>query len=341
MRLTPDEDAEELRGVVRAFLDRHCPAGPDDGPGWSSATWARFATELGAVALDVPEEHGGAGATFREVAVVAEELGRSVTRLPWLGTSVLAVGALRELDAPDLLQRLLTGDATGTLAIGAEVVATDGRLSGEAPLVVDGASADVVLVPAGGSLYAVEDGAVRERLRAMDPTRELAHVRFDDSPARLLSTDAASLVERVRHRAEAALAAEQAGGAAAALDMAVAYAGARLQFGRPIGSFQAIKHRCAEMMVRVEAARSAALWAAAAVSDGAPDTELAVTTAGAVCGEAYTWVAAENVQVHGGIGFTWEHPAHLHVRRAATDAVLFGDRHRRHERVLELVGVGS
>ncbi|GAA1098104.1 acyl-CoA dehydrogenase family protein [Pseudonocardia alni] len=341
MRLTPDEDAEELRGVVRAFLDRHCTAGPDDGPGWATATWARFATELGAVALDLPEEHGGAGATFREMAVVAEELGRSVTRLPWLGTSVLAVGALRELDAQDLLQRLLTGEATGTLAVGAEVVAADGRLSGEAPLVVDGASADIVLVPAGGALYAVEDGAVRERLRTMDPTRELAHVRFDDCPARLLSTDAASLVARVRHRAEAALAAEQAGGAAAALDMAVAHAGTRLQFGRPIGSFQAIKHRCAEMMVRVEAARSAALWAAAAVSDGSPQTDLAVATAGAVCGEAYTWVAAENVQVHGGIGFTWEHPAHLHVRRAATSAVLFGDRHRRHERVLELVGVGS
>ena len=352
MRLTPDADAEELRGVVRAFLDRHCPPEPREEPGWDPAVWARFATELGMVGLDLPERLGGAGASFREVAVVAEELGRSVARLPWFGTAVLAVGALGELDragvvgSEELLAGLVDGTTTGTLVttadVTAEVTADGARLTGTAPFVIDGATADVLLVPAGRGLFLVEPdaaGLTREPLRGMDPSRPLAGLAFDATPARELCADAGPVLARVHTRAAAALAAEQTGGAAAAMETAVGYAAERLQFGRPIATFQAIKHRCADMLVRVEAARSAASWAAAAVAEGDPEAPLAGATAGSVCGEAYTWVAAENVQVHGGIGFTWEHPAHLHVRRAAGSAVLLGDRHTRQETVLQGLGV--
>jgi alkylation response protein AidB-like acyl-CoA dehydrogenase len=147
------------------------------------------------------------------------------------------------------------------------------------------------------------------------------------------------VLERVRDRAVAALACEQTGGAAAALDMTVAYAKDRIQFGRPIGSFQAIKHRCADMAVAVEAARSASSWAAAVAADAPQDLPLAAATAALACSEAYSFVAAETIQVHGGIGFTWEHPAHLHFRRAATDAMLFGDQTLHQERLLRALGV--
>lgn len=343
MQLTPDVDAEELRGVVRAFVDRHCPVEPDEYAGWDPAVWARFATELGAVALDVPEESGGAGASFREVAVVAEELGRSVARLPWFGTAVLAVGVLREAGDDDLLEWLVSGGATGTLAHAGGVV-VDGKLTGTADLVIDGATADLLLVHVDDRLYVVEaeaPGLTRTSVRAMDSTRRLATLEFAGTPVRELVAGAGPLIDRVRNRAAAALAAEQTGGAAAAMDMAVAYAGDRLQFGRPIATFQAVKHRCADMLVRVEAARSAALWASATVADDGPEAALAVATAASVCSEAYIWVAAENVQVHGGIGFTWEHPAHLHVRRAATGAVLFGDRRSRQEALLAGIGLSS
>jgi alkylation response protein AidB-like acyl-CoA dehydrogenase len=340
MRLTPDADAEELRGVVRAFLDKHCPPEPRDEPGWDPAVWSRFAGELGAAGLDVPERFGGAGATFREVAVVAEETGRCVARLPWFGTAVLAVGALREIGDATLLERLVSGEATGTLAV-ADAHLEGGRLTGTALRVVDGATADVLLVAAGGGLHVVEPdapGLIRTPMRVLDPSRPLATLTFDATPARELLADAGALLERVRTRAGAALAAEQTGGAAAATEAAVAYAGQRIQFGRPIGTFQAIKHRCADMAVRVEAARSASAWAAAAMADDDPEASLAGATAGVVCGEAYTWVAGESVQVHGGIGFTWEHTAHLHVRRAATSAVLL-DPHSDREAILHGIGV--
>ena len=341
MLLTPDADTDELRDVVRAFLAKHCPPEPREQPGWDPAVWSRFAGELGVAALDVPEHLGGAGATFREVAAVAEETGRCVARLPWFGTAVLAVGVLRQLGDAALLGRLASGESTGTLAE-ADASLENGRLTGTAARVIDGATADVLLVAAGGGLHLVEPdapGLTRTPVRALDPSRPLATLTFEATPARELVADAGGLLARVRTRAGAALAAEQTGGAAAATDAAVAYAGERIQFGRPIGTFQAIKHRCADMAVRVEAARSASLWAAATVADDDPEASLAAATAGVVCGEAYTWVAGESVQVHGGIGFTWEHPAHLHVRRAATGAVLLGDHHGRRETVLRGLGV--
>jgi len=324
MRITPDQDAEALREVVRDFL------GSGEG-----VTWQRFAVELGVAALDVPEDCGGAGASFREVGVVAEEIGRALSELPWLSSSILATGVLLHTKGSEALRAELLGElAAGRVATlayqGSEVDARrDGdawRLTGTRTLVVDGASAELLFVAAGAGMFVVEgdaEGLTRTRTRAMDLTRELASVTLDGTPAVRLGEAA---LGPVLDRARAALACEQAGGAAAALEMTVDYVKQRVQFGRPIATFQAVKHRCADMLGAVEAARSASLWAAAVAADEPAELPTAAAAAAIACGDAYSWVASETVQLHGGIGFTWEHSAHLHVRRAATNAVLFGDR---------------
>lgn len=349
--LTPDADAEALREVVRDFLAHHTDTDavlqghPDDAE-TRERVWTRFAAELGAAGLDLPERLGGGGASFREVAVVAEEMGRSLARLPWLSTSVMALGLLAEVGDEELPARLSTGAATATVALvdaagptataagpvtGQPVPGGGWRVTGTKELVVDGATADVVLVaaatPDGPVVIAVEAGApgvTATPSRTLDPTRPLATVGFRDSPGRLVAgpDTAGAVLERVRDRTRAALASEQTGGMTAALDMSVRHAGDRMQFGRPIGTFQAIKHRCADMVVQLEAARSASLWAAACAADDRENLRTAAAVAALVCGRAYSWVAGENVQVHGGMGFTWEHPAHLHVRRAASSRVL-------------------
>ncbi|WP_433798504.1 acyl-CoA dehydrogenase family protein [Actinomycetospora sp. CA-084318] len=356
LRITPDADAEELRAVVREVLERHAEPSRDAEPTWDPDLWRRFAGELGVAALDVPEELGGAGAGFREVAVVAEELGRRPVRLPWFSTAVLAVGALLELVGTDGLRRellaaLASGERTATFAWREDhdgwdpdrlTTRAEGddhggwRLHGAKLQVVEGATADVLLVVAAvegePAVFVVDgtaEGLVRSPLRALDPNRQLADVLLDGIPARRLGRpgDAREVIARVLERGRAALAAEQTGGAAAALELSTSYAADRVQFGRPIATFQAVKHRCADMAVRVEAARSASWWAAAALAEDSAEAPAAVATAALVCSEAYSWVAAETVQVHGGIGFTWEHVAHLHVRRAAADAVLLGVGH--------------
>jgi alkylation response protein AidB-like acyl-CoA dehydrogenase len=366
LRITPDADTEELRAVVRSFLQRHCDTEAvfrelDGERGWDPAVWIRFAGELGAVALDVPEELGGAGASFREVAVVAEELGRSLVRLPWFSTAVLGVGVLlhatgdgADATRAELLPALASGEVTATLAHSdaegtrAEPDGRGWRLTGSKTRVIEGATADLIFVTArtgeGLGVFAVPgtaEGVARVPQRTLDPNRQLATVTLRNAPARAIGDPSAAspALERVRDRAIAALACEQTGGAAAALDVTVAYAKDRIQFGRPIGTFQAIKHRCADMAVALEAARSASAWAAAVAADAPEDLPLAAATAALACAEAYSFVAAETIQVHGGIGFTWEHPAHLHFRRAATAATLFGDQAFHRERLLRTLAV--
>ncbi|NBE51842.1 acyl-CoA dehydrogenase family protein [Streptomyces boluensis] len=345
MRLT--EEQEELRSAVRSLLGRHEGA----------AAWHPLTEQIGVAALAVPEEYGGVGCGAREVHVVMEELGRALSPVPYLGSAVLAVRALLasgdETACAHLLPRLADGSAVGALAwaeqgswdpatIRATATPAPGGgwlLSGTKELVLHGAEADVLLVAArtdaGLALFHVPTdgtGVHREAAVTMDQTRPLARVRLDAAEARLVGTDGTgeAVLRHVLDLACAALAAEQVGAAERCLELTVAYAKERVQFGRPIGSFQAVKHRLADAYVQVESARSAALAAAFAAAAELPSTspspELTrrAAVAKSACSEAFSSVAGEMVQLHGGIGITWEHSAHHYFKHAHSTAQLLG-----------------
>lgn len=343
MRLT--EDQEELRSAVRAVLTRH----------EGQAAWAPLAGQIGVAGLAVPEEYGGAGCGAVEVHAVMAELGAALSPVPYLGSAVLATGALLASADREACARLLPPLADGTCVaalawaengswdpatLGAEATpAPSGggwRLDGTKEYVLDGATADVLLVAArtaqGVSLFEVEAphaAARREPSVPMDQTRALARVVLDGAGARLVGTpgDGERVLRHVLDLACTALAAEQVGAAQRCLDLTVGYALERVQFGRPIGSFQAVKHRLADAYVQVESARSAALGAAfTAARHPAGSGELTrhAAVARSACSEAFSSVAAEMIQLHGGIGITWEHDAHRFFKRAHGSAQLFG-----------------
>ncbi len=305
--------------------------------GFAPQEWAETVA-MGWAALPVPEELGGAGYGWTEVAVLAEQMGRSLWCAPWLSSAVLATAALlsaRGELADQLLTALASGERRATLAHRSSGLRWDGAaLHGTARFVLDGGTADVLLVPAssdeGPVLVAVErtlDEVATTVLPTLDLTRKQADVAFDGAPGRVVAAgDAASTaVERAVRVGAAMLANEQVGGTARVLEESVAYGRSRLQFGRAIGSYQALKHRMADTLKELEAARSAAYHAARAL-DGDDLHEVAVATAMAAsyCSEVYERAAGNNIQNHGGIGFTWEHDAHLHFKRAKTSKLLFG-----------------
>jgi alkylation response protein AidB-like acyl-CoA dehydrogenase len=359
-------EQNDLRKAVREFLAKACDEAAVRramDAGYDRGLWARLGGELGVLGLAVPEDLGGAGGTVVDQAIVAEECGAALLPGPMLGTVGLAVPALAALgeDVSAFVEGRRTaalvegpvqvvGEAvTGEVDGGADALVTAAQaegatayaVTGEVAQVVDG-EADVLVVVAqaeGAVALLLVEGGTRTVLSTLDPTRRQARVRFDATPARLLATgaDAERALAAARRTAGALLAAEQVGGAQRLLTMTVAHAGTRLQFGRPIGSFQAVKHRCADMLVRVEHARSAAYHAAWALAECSDDPDLAVAVAQAVCSDAYREVALDAVQMHGGIGFTWEHPTHLYVKRAVTDAVLLGSAEWHRERIAQLV----
>jgi alkylation response protein AidB-like acyl-CoA dehydrogenase len=355
---TPEQ--QDLRRAVRQFCAERLDEDTvrrlmESEAGYDPALWARLGGELGVLGLAVPEESGGVGGGLVDQAVVAEEFGAALVPGPVLGTVGLAIPALVALAGAGveegLLASLVEGTRTAALAVPdrggrfdpalVTVTESDGTLTGELSQVVDG-TADVLLVAArtgdGVGLFLVEE-AERVPLSTLDRTRRQATVRFAATPARALASgaDAEGAITAALRTGAALLAAEQVGGAQRMLDRTVAYAGTRLQFGRPIGSFQAVKHRCADMLVLVEHARSTAYHAAWALQDGIDDPDLAVGIAQATCSEAYQRVAEDTVQLHGGIGFTWEHSAHLYLKRAVTDAALLGSAAEHRERIAELV----
>jgi acyl-CoA dehydrogenase len=313
-RLTETPEQRELRAVARDFFAAH---GGDD------AVWNRMAGELGVQGLAIPEDLGGAGYSFAELAVVLEEAGRALCAGALLPTVVLAAHTLLLCGDERRLPGIADGTLRATVAFDGDVQARDGTLSGTAEFVLDGVDADLVLVRAGERLFACEVEAVtRTPLRVLDETRPQARLEFRDTPA--IPIGPADVVPRVLDIGRAALAAEQLGGIGRALDETVSYVRQRKQFGRPIGSFQAVKHRLAALLVEYEAARSAAAYAIACVATGSAELPVAAAAAATVCTGAYRLAVAEYVQLHGGTGFTWEHPAHRHVRRARADEVLFG-----------------
>ncbi|GAA2774456.1 acyl-CoA dehydrogenase family protein [Mycobacterium crocinum] len=326
--------------------------------GYDPGVWAELAA-MGLLGLAIPEQFGGAGAGAVEVGLVMEAMGRALLCAPYLSTAVLTTGLLAALgdsaEQADVLPRIAAGELITTVAFAeagsarpplspATTARADGsewRLSGTKTYVLDSAVAERMYVLAGEGVFAVDAGAPGldvSLLSTVDQTRKLGRVVFDDTPARLVGAEGAgaAAMDQALDRASVALLGEQAGGTMCATRMAADYAKTRFQFGRAIGSFQAIKHMCADMLLEAESAVSAARHVAAAfdADDAARFTDLAV--AQAYCSEAFVTVAANNIQVHGGIGFTWEHPAHLYLRRARTDAQLFGEPAWHRERYLRL-----
>ena len=342
MSAETSEFRAELRATARAFLARRCPPavvraigdGADDG-----APLRRAIAGLGWFGVEVPEEHGGLGAGAPELVVLLEECGRALVPVPVLGPAALGVGAL--LSAPDHLRdawlpRVASGDAVVTAALGTGVTARPAGgaivLDGAADFVVDLVAADAVVVAAaaddGTALYLVPThaaGMTVEERPVHDRTRRLARLVLDGlvaEPAWRLGDDRLSGL--LADRGALAVAADCLGGAERALEITLDHLRTREQFGRPLGSFQALKHRCADMFLAVTAARGA-VEHAAAVLLREDERAVAVSIAKACAGEAYAHVAAEGVQMHGGIGFTWEHDMHLHLKRAMLNEVLFGD----------------
>lgn len=365
------DEQEQLRSVVRDFLAANSPESEvrrlmETAEGFEPTVWARLSGELGLTGLAIPEEYGGAGYGFVEVGIVLEEAGRSLLCAPYFSTVVLAATTLLESGDEqakrDYLPSLAAGELRAALAFTeksgrwepAAVEATARRgeaewaLGGTKSYVLDGATAQLLLVtavaPEGVSLFAVPadaPGLTRTPLDTMDPTRKQAKIRFEHTPARLVGDpgSAADVLTRVLDIAAIGLAAEQVGGAARVLEMAVEYAKIRVQSSRPIGSFQAIKHKCADMLLDVELARSAAYYGLSAAADNTDELPAVASIAKSYCSDAFQHCAAENIQVHGGIGFTWEHPAHLYFKRATSSQLLFGDSTYHREQLAQRVGV--
>lgn len=346
------EEQQALRTAVRkfcaeAFSEDRVRELMESEPRYDAAVWRRLGSELGVLGMSVPEADGGVGGSLVDQAVAVEEFGATLACGPLFGTVYLAIPALVACPAgaarDELLGALVEGERTAAFSVPpVSVVAGGDRLTGSAGNVVDADAADVLLVPTAAGLYAVDlagDGVRRTPLVTMDLTRPQAAVELDGAPGRLLATgqDAEHAVEHAVHVGAALLAVEQVGAAQHLLDLSVEYAKSRLQFGRPIGSFQAVKHKLADMLVDLEHARSAAYHAAWALANGSDDPALATSIAQAVCSSALSRIAADAVQVHGGIGFTWEHQAHLYFKRAATDAALLGSAEQHRDRVAEMV----
>ncbi|WAZ20028.1 acyl-CoA/acyl-ACP dehydrogenase [Streptomyces cinnabarinus] len=345
------EEEEALRAAVRDLLADHC-----DAPGVIARTesdtphdreaWKALTDGMGLAGLLVPEEHGGQGATHREAAVVLEELGRAVAPVPYLTSAVVATEALLACDAHDLLADLASGRSIGALAVALSIAPgaayqvvrhEDGALHGELTAIADAAVADVLLVPADdGGLYAVDAEAVTVTPQvSLDLTRPVATVTLDGAAGRLLG-DAEPAVRRALRAGAGLLASEQLGLAEWTLTETVRYLKERKQFNRPVGGFQALKHRLAQLWLEVVNLRAAARNAADALARG-EDADLAVAVAQSYAAPVAVHTAEEALQLHAGIGMTWEHPVHLYLKRAKADSLAYGTAGAHRAALAELV----
>jgi alkylation response protein AidB-like acyl-CoA dehydrogenase len=348
---------EEVRANVRGLLAQRSAVSQvlariENGQPYDQTLWRTLATEMGLSGMAVPERFGGGGGSLRESAVVLEELGRSLAPVPFLTSAVIATSALLACaadqdehanDRADLLAKLAAGELVAALAVPwttapgtpftPSVSGSSGALSGQVRSVADGLAADVLLVPATDGLYAVDataEGVSRATVVSMDLTRPICDITLSGAAGRRVSAATAAVVSSALTVGAALLASEQLGVSQWCVDTTVEYAKTRYQFGRPIGSFQGLKHRLADLWVDVSQARAVARYAANCAATGDADLPVAASVAQAWCSPLAVRAAEECVQMHGGIGFTWEHPAHLFLKRAKTDSVALGnaDRHR-------------
>ena len=365
------EEQEFLRTTAREFLANECPSAVvrevmEDPRGYRPEMWKQMA-ELGWLGLLIPEEYGGTGLGFVDLVVIQEEIGRANLPSPFLATLQGTLAVLRsanETQRKELLPAVAGGECILSFAI-TEVAGTEEarhvetraerdaagyRLIGTKLFVPDGQNADRIVVAArsggagegGISLLLVDPkagGVEIEPLESMDRTRRLAEVRFDGARGELLGPENGgwSTWEWLRDRTLVALSAEAVGGAEKVLEDSVAYAKERVQFGKPIGVHQAIKHKCADMLMQVESAKSITYYAAWAIDQETEDATLAAAMAKAYTSDAYRHCSAENIQIHGGVGFTWEYDCHLYFKRAKAIEVTYGDPTYHRERVATLL----
>jgi alkylation response protein AidB-like acyl-CoA dehydrogenase len=371
MNFAFSEEQDELRKSVRRFLDDKSPETEvrrlmETTEGYDPEVWTQMAEQLGLQSLIIPEEFGGAGFSYVELIVVLEEMGAALLCAPFFSTVALAANALLTSGDQKAQEQLLPGIAAGETIATLAFTEDSGRwdadgitlaaapsgdgwsLNGHKSFVIDGHVADLILVvgrtDAGLSLFGVKGdaaGLTRTPLATMDQTRKQARLEFADTAAWLIGTDggAAAGLSKTLDLAAVALAAEQVGGAQRCLESSVEYAKTRIQFGRPIGSFQAIKHKCADMLLEVESAKSAAYYAGWAASEDSDELPVVASLAKSYCSEAYFDAAAETIQIHGGIGFTWEHPAHLYFKRAKSSELMLGDPSYHRELLAQRIGI--
>jgi alkylation response protein AidB-like acyl-CoA dehydrogenase len=366
------DEQDQFRAVVRRFLTDKSPTTEvrrlmDTADGYDAAVWRQLADDLALTGIHIPETYGGAGFGPVELGIAMEEQGRALLCAPYFSSCVLAAGAILHAAEDDQKANRLPAIASGQTRAAFAVTEPNGRwdatgiqavatrtgggwvIDGEKSYVIDGCSAQQLVVVAraagsagnaGLSFFVVDPdvaGVTRTALATMDATRKQARIKFARAPAELLGQAGAGAepLSRTLDHAAIALANEMVGGAQALLDSAVAYANIRVQFGRAIGSFQAIKHKCADMLLDVELAKSAAYYAAQAAADGDPQSPGFASMAKAAAADAYMRAAANTIQIHGGIGFTWDNDTHLWFKRAKSSEVLFGDPNHHRELMLQ------
>jgi alkylation response protein AidB-like acyl-CoA dehydrogenase len=370
------EEQEEFRETLRRFLEEKSSSADvrtlmETEQGYDPAVWKQMAEELGLQGLHVPESHGGQGFGFLELCIVLEELGRCLYGGPYFSTVGLAANAIlnagSEAQKQELLPGIAYGETIATLAlaeeggdwqvdsigVAAEPDAGAFRLNGVKSLVTDGQVANLIVVAARLAGTAGREGITLLHLRSdaeglrivpldtLDATRKQARLELSNVRAEALGPPGAAVdaLERTLDQATVLLAAESAGGAERCLHDAVEYAKVRIQFGRPIGTFQAVQHKCADLLLEIESAKSAVYWASWAAAENHEDLTLAASTAKALSSDAYRLASAESIEIHGGIGVTWEADPQLYFKRARTNETLLGDASYHHRRLIQRMGV--
>jgi alkylation response protein AidB-like acyl-CoA dehydrogenase len=376
MNFAFSEEQDQLRDAVRKFMEAKSASAEvrrlmETVEGYEENVWKQMAQELGLQSLHLPEAHGGQGFSFVELGIVLEEMGRALLCAPYFATVALAANAIMnagsDAQQSELLPGIASGETIATLAFtepngmwdaaGITMEATGSgdkvTLDGTKMFVIDGHTANVIVVVArqpgtggedGISFFTVAGdagGLTRTPLATMDQTRKQAQLEFSGVAAKPLGEPGAgwAALSKTLDQAAVCLSNEMAGGAQQCLDMSVEYAKVRVQFGRPIGSFQAIKHKCADMLLEVESAKSAAYYASWSAAEDNDELPVVASLAKAYCSDAYFHAAAETIQIHGGIGFTWEHDAHLYFKRAKSSEILLGDATYHRELLAQRIGI--